>query len=223
MIKAVLFDLGGTLVKTIEVPEIYRRILSLYGVDVSAEEIWEAHTANEEKARYYIEAQLEMGNQYWYDWNRTVLESLGYGERSLFLGKMIFDHWWDYAGLELYPDVMETIGALREKGVLVGILTNGFKYDYSEILEILGLSDFFDLVMGPDSCGCGKPDRRIFQYALDTLGLDPSEVVYVGNDYEKDYIGARDAGMLPLMIDRGQIIQGEATVINSLNEILDHL
>ncbi len=223
MIKAVLFDLGGTLVKTIEIPEIYRRILKQFEVDVTAEEISEAHKANEEKARHYIKAQLETGYQYWYDWNRTVLESLGYGERSEYLGRMISDHWWDYADLELYPDVMETIDALREKGVRVGILTNGFKYDYIEILKMLGLSNFFDIVMGPDSCGYGKPDKRIFQYALDELDLEPNEVIYVGNDYEKDYVGAGEAGMVSLLIDRGQEIDGDASVIQSLIEILDNL
>lgn len=223
MIKAVLFDLGGTLVKTIEIPEIYRRILEKEGVDVSVNQIKQAHDANKEIASTYIVSQLEIGNQYWYDWNKIVIETLGFEERSEYLGKMISDYWWDYADLELYPDAWFTIQELRANNIIVGVITNGFKYDYQVILEKLSLTNVFDIIVGPDSCGYGKPYKEIFLYTLDVLGLEPSDVIFVGNDYLLDYIGAENVGMTPLLVDRGQEIDADISIISSLNQILNYI
>ena len=223
MIKAVLFDIGGTLVKTVEIPEIYRRILETQGVIVSRDQIKEAHEANEDRAGSYIDDQLEMGPQYWYEWNKQVMKSLGFAERSKYLGMIIADYWWEYADLELYPDVMTTIQALRARDIKVGVLTNGFKYDYIAILEKLGLSKTFDVVVGPDSCGYGKPDKRIFMYALDMLGLDPSEVLYIGNDYKYDYLGASNAGLQPLLVGRDREFPDDVPVITRLEQVLDYI
>ncbi|MHA2394969.1 MAG: HAD family hydrolase [Promethearchaeota archaeon] len=223
MIKAVLFDLGGTLIKTIEIPEIYRRILAKYGIDVSVNQIREAHEANEQLSNSFIITQLEIGYKYWYDWNQHVMESLGFGERSEYLGKIIADLWWDYADLELYPDVKTTIQELRKRDIKVGVVTNGFKYDYLVILNKLRLIDFFDIVVGPDSCGYGKPDKQIFLYALDVLGLKPGEVIHVGNEYKYDYVGAENAGITPILIEREQDIDVDVSIISSLNQVLDYV
>jgi len=61
-IKAVLFDLGGTLIKTADIPEIYKRILEKYGVRVSPNQILEAHQNNEKELNVEV-GQIELGNQ----------------------------------------------------------------------------------------------------------------------------------------------------------------
>jgi putative hydrolase of the HAD superfamily len=48
--------------------------------------------------------------------------------------------------------------------------------------------------------GIEKPDRRIFDLALDRLGLDADEVVYVGDSWEIDVVGARNAGISPIYL-----------------------
>lgn len=222
MIKAVLFDLGGTLVKTVDIPEIYRRILENHGVYVHTNQIKEAHEANEGKIDH-IAAQLKIGYKFWYDWNKSIMESLGFGKRSEYLGKKIADLWWGYADLELYSDVETTIQDLRAKDLKVGIVTNGFKYDYLVILEKLDLIDIFDIIVGPDSCGYGKPDKQIFLYTLDLLGLESTEVIYVGNEYKYDYIGAKNAGIIPLLINREQGIHAGISSISSLNQVLNYI
>ncbi|MDH5199529.1 MAG: HAD family hydrolase [Candidatus Bathyarchaeota archaeon] len=219
--KAVLFDLGGTLVKTAEIPEIYRRILEIYGVKVTANQILEAHKANENNVDA-LEGQLKMGKQFWDKWNQTVVESIGIQQNSRFLGERISELWWDYADLTLYPDVEETLIILKSKGIKIGIVTNGFRYDYEQILEKLGLSDQFEVVVGADTCNCGKPDTEIFLYAVDKLGLEPGEVVFVGNEYRYDYLGATRAGLKPLMIDREDKISENVDVIKSLTDILNY-
>lgn len=219
--KAVLFDLGGTLVKTADIPDIFRRILEIYGVKVTANQILEAHKANENNVDA-LEGQLKMGKQFWDKWNQTVVESIGIQQNSRFLGERISELWWDYADLTLYPDVEETLIILKSKGIKIGIVTNGFRYDYEQILEKLGLSDQFEVVVGADTCNCGKPDTEIFLYAVDKLGLEPREVVFVGNEYRYDYLGATRAGLKPLMIDREDKISENVDVIKSLTDILNY-
>jgi len=217
--RAVLFDLGGTLMKTVPIQDIYKSIMELYGIEVSADEILEAHDAHQGNVDP-VEGQLQKGKRFWDEWNQAVLERAGTRENSAFLGEKVTEHWWDHAGLEAYPDVLETLDTLRSMGVKTGIVTNGFRYDYERILEALDLAGYFDVVVGADTCGVAKPDRRIFLHAVDELGVEPGEVVFVGNEYKYDYVGARRAGLKPLLIDREGDAPEDADVIESLSDVL---
>ena len=217
--RAVLFDLGGTLMKTASIQEIYKSILELYGIEVSADEILEAHDEHQDDVDP-VEGQLRMGERFWDEWNRIVLERAGIRENSAFLGEKVTEHWWDHAGLEAYPDVLETLETLRSRGVKTGIVTNGFRYDYERILEALDLAGYFDVVVGADTCGVAKPDRKIFLHAVDELGVEPGEVVFVGNEHKYDYVGAQAAGLKPLLIDREGDAPEDAEVIESLADVV---
>ena len=217
--RAVLFDLGGTLIKTAPIQTIYRSILELYGVEASADEILEAHEAHQASVDP-VEGQPRMGKRFWDEWNRAILERMGIHEDSAFLGEKITEHWWDHAELEAYPDALETLDTLRSEGVKTGIVTNGSRHDYERILEMLDLAGYFDVVVGADACGVAKPDGRIFLHAVDGLGVEPGEVVFVGNDYRYDYVGARGAGLKPLLIDRGGDAPEDADVIESLADVV---
>lgn len=110
--KAVLFDLGGTLIKTAEAPEIHRRILEAYGVKASLDDVKASHEANEKE--FNIDELVEMEQDFWIKWNLRLLERLGIQENREFLAKAIDELWWEYADLEAYPDVMQTLTQLRE-------------------------------------------------------------------------------------------------------------
>ncbi len=70
-----------------------------------------------------------------------------------------------------------------------------------EFLAQEGLTGFFDLVVVSDDVGLKKPDPRIFQLALDHIGLSPGEVVHIG-DMDDDIVGAQAAGITPVLIRR---------------------
>ena len=218
-VKAVLFDLGWTLIKTAEIPEIYKRILETYEVRVSSAEILEAHRGNEKEVDV-VKGQLELGRDFWVAWNLTVLERIGIEQNREFLAKKIDELWWDYADLEVYPDVMETLNQLRAKGVKTGVITNGLKKDYEQILTRLKLANSFDVVVGVDTCNKGKPDKEIFLYALEKLRVRPEEAVFVGDSVKYDYEGARGAGLKPLLIDREGKVTEDVETIRSLTEVL---
>lgn len=220
--KAVLFDLGGTLIRTVDIPEIYRRILEIYGVEVSAEEILEAHKANEKEIDV-VKGQLELGRDFWVKWNMKVLEEVGVKKNREFLAEKIDELWWEHADLEVYPDVMKTLTQLKAKGVRIGVVTNGLERDFQRILEKLKLKNWFDVVVCVDTCNRGKPDREIFLYALDKLRVGPKEALFIGNSIKYDYEGAKRAGLKPLIIDREGKAPANVDKISSLTEVLSFL
>ena len=222
LVKAVLFDLGGTLIKTADVPEIYKRILETYGVKASPEEILKAHRTNE-KEFDVVKGQLEVGKDFWIKWNLKVLEKIGVLQDRKFLAEKIDELWWEHADLEVYPDVMGTLTQLKAKGVKTGVVTNGLETDFQKILGKLKLANYFDVLVGVDTCNAGKPNRKIFLYALDKLRVRPKEALYIGDSVKYDYEGAKRAGLKPLIIDREGKAPANVDTIRSLTEVLSFL
>ena len=220
-VKAVLFDLGGTLVKLEDAPVVFKRILSAYGAEVSLEKIAEVHKRQNEDLD---NDQLAlMGKAYWVQWNRRLLYSVGIDKNVDFLAEKIDETWLDYAGLQLYPETFPVLTTLKESHVKIGIVTNGLERDYQRILKDLNLNGFFDVVVGLDSCKKAKPNEEIFHYALDRLGVNAGETIFVGDSVSYDYEGARRAGLKPLLIDRENCASLEYTAISNLTEVLGYL
>lgn len=220
-IKAVLFDLGGTLIKTAAIPEIFKSILQTHGVNVPIEEIREAHRGVEESE--VVEGMLEGGQDFWIGWNLKVLERVGLQADRDFLAKKIDELWWKYADLEIYPDVIGTLTQLKAKGVKTGVITNGLKRDYEKILDKLRLTNFFDVVVGIDTLNKAKPDKEIFLHTVNLLGVHPEQAVFIGDSVKYDYEGARHAGLKPLLIDREGKASESVETIRSLSEVLLHV
>jgi putative hydrolase of the HAD superfamily len=218
-LKAVLFDLGLTLIHTASFPEIYRRILARFGVTASVDDIVQAQNATEgevDTATYDENRRKE----FWINYNVSLLEKLGIEEKRVFLAAQIDELWWECSHVQVYPDVEPTLSQLRAKGLKLGLVSNGFKQDLKHILGKLGLEKWFDVVVCIESCNCAKPDKEIFLYALDKLGVEPHEAVFVGDSVVHDYEGALNVGIKPLLIDREGKIQGSYDKIASLTELL---
>lgn len=221
-VKAVLFDLGGTLIKTAEVPEIYKRILKRFGVNVTSGEILKAHRANEEEFDI-AKGQLEFGQDFWIKWNLRVLERIGITENIEYLAQKVDELWWDHADLEVYSDVFPMLAQLRTNGVKLGLVTNGLKRDFEYLLKRMELADCFDVVVGMDTCDKAKPDKEIFLFALNKLGIHPEQALFVGDSVKNDYKGAEGAGMKPLIIDREGKAPSNVDKIESLTALLSLL
>ena len=221
-VKAVLFDLGGTLIKTAEVPEIYKRIIKRFGVNVTSDEILKAHRANEEEFDI-AKGQLEFGQDFWIKWNLRVLERIGITENIEYLAQKVDELWWDHADLEVYSDVFPMLAQLRTNGVKLGLVTNGLKRDFEYLLKRMELADCFDVVVGMDTCDKAKPDKEIFLFALNKLGIHPEQALFVGDSVKNDYKGAEGAGMKPLIIDREGKAPSNVDKIESLTALLSLL
>jgi len=221
-LKAVLFDLGGTLIQTPSISEIMKQMLEAKGILRPIEEI--------EKA--WEEADTNMGGyknlpvlreEFWIKWNSKILETLGVHKNQKTLATYIFEFWWDYANARLYPEVMKVLQRLRKRGLKLGIVTNGLKIDIDKLLPQVRLTNTFDIVVVIDSVGKMKPDKDIFLHALKKLDVKPHEALFIGNQIEEDYNGPRNAGMKALLIDRENKSEENVHKIRSLEEIFEKL
>ncbi len=86
------------------------------------------------------------------------------------------------------------LDSLRESGILTGLITNGRHEVQSEKLKMLELTDKFDKVIISGDTPYGKPDKEIFLMMADGLGIDISEMMYVGDHPKLDVDGSRRAG-----------------------------
>jgi putative hydrolase of the HAD superfamily len=111
---------------------------------------------------------------------------------------------------------------LKEAGVRIGVISNTEDGRVSESLSLAGLASHFEFVIDSHLVGCSKPDPAIFHFALDQLGLEPKTVTYVGDSYGYDVMGARSAGLHPILLDRVDAYGSEAglTRIRSLGDLI---
>ncbi len=230
MIRAVLFDLGDTLITARDTEETFQIILREKGVDVSLEDIRKAHAAATET---FVKEHKDMRppdardfNEIYAKWNDAVVRELGLKKKGL--GKYINQRWFQVVGLQAYDDSAPVLGRLSAMGLRIGIVTNGYREEIDEIFSIIGgpmKSRMFDVIVGRDTAGASKPDPRPFLHAAGTLGLRPDEVMHVGDRYDKDYIGAQGAGMVPVLILRGRKVPAgvpdDVTTIQTLDELVN--
>jgi putative hydrolase of the HAD superfamily len=101
----------------------------------------------------------------------------------------------------LYEDVIPTVRSLKEKGYILGLVTN-LREDINIYIRRLGLEPYLQFAVTSEQIGFPKPDPRIFRAALEKAGVEAKEAVFVGDQYLIDVVGARSAGIQPILIDR---------------------
>lgn len=105
------------------------------------------------------------------------------------------------AVLELSPGALELMIALRERGCKLGIVTNGFAATHHEKIDLLGLRPYIDGLFLADEMHMVKPDPEIFRHVCRTLGSEPARTAMVGDRFDRDVIGAGEAGLFTVLID----------------------
>lgn len=103
--------------------------------------------------------------------------------------------------MQLDPDAVACLEALREKGLPLGLITNSvWRRPLIEAdLEQLGIRDFFDSVTISSEVGYRKPHPSIFKSALEALNVEPETAVFVGDDPRADVGGAMGVGMKTIL------------------------
>ncbi|KYK37489.1 MAG: hypothetical protein AYK18_09735 [Theionarchaea archaeon DG-70] len=217
-VKAVLFDLGGTLIKTAEIPHVMKRILEDCGINRSLEDVSIAWKKVDKGLNFRDLTGLL--DEFWVQWNVRILRNLQVNSGTRRLAEFIITRWWDYSDVTLFPDAQKILPLLKEKGLKIGVVTNGLQSDVDEILPKVGLQDFFDVVVVIDTLRKMKPDVEVFHYALQRLETAASEAVFVGDELEADYKGARGAGLTVYLIDRdGKVHDEGVNRISSLEDL----
>lgn len=101
----------------------------------------------------------------------------------------------------LFPDVIPTLRSLKEEGYGLGVISN-FDPSLTVLLDDLGAADYLDHMFISSLVGFEKPDRRIFEVAIEATDLSPEVLVMVGDDPVMDVQPAQTVGMKGILLDR---------------------
>lgn len=215
-IAAIVFDVNGTLIE-IETDEgadeIFRAIghvLTYQGIDLRRGDVRALYARTLSKQRRSSPEEYPefdsvaiwrtIVEEYATDFTRS-LPAAKLAELPLFLAEM-------YRGisrrrLRLYPYVRAVLDVLRTHYPLAVVTDAQSGYARAELHQV-GLLDYFDPVVVSGDHGHRKPERRLFDLALDDLGVAPADTLFVGNDMHRDIHGAQEAGMRTVMFDSDQ-------------------
>ena len=137
----------------------------------------------------------------------------------------------DSFGKSITADVIigafEVLAAIRKEGYKIGMIANGDSTGARNIVNSTGLQDYFDAIIISEEVGIEKPDKQVFQVALDKLGVEAENAVMVGNRIDADIVGANRIGMKSVWFrwnDRYEEIIGSEYerpdfIIKSLSEL----
>lgn len=207
--KAVLVDVGGTLIEAVpSPPEVYAATLSRYGPEVSAGEVapvfsqvWQEMTQEHPLGldRYHLWKGGE--REWWGAFLRRVLDRLHHPAPWEQVLDELFATFARPEQWRVFPEALPVLARLREKGVKVGAVSN-WDSRLPRLLQGLGLAPFLDVVVVSALEGVEKPNPEIFHRALQRLGVSAAEATHWGDSPLDDYRGAQACGIFPVLIDR---------------------
>jgi len=223
--QAIFFDAWHTLF-TVRAQRLerFRQVLGNLGLHPSHEELASAMSVAESQLRAQDrpwidtrEAEKELFREY-YRLLLTALKVPAVEELAERLDKEYSYVPWTV----LYPDTRPVLEALKERGYKLGLISNAYP-SLLDALDHLDITCYFDQLTISAFVGVEKPDPRIYQVALQEMGVAPEAALFV-DDQVENVTAATKLGMTALLIDRsdGQTPE-DCTRIRSLTEILDLL
>ena len=126
---------------------------------------------------------------------------------------------------KLYPDTILVLASLKDMNLKLGLVSNASSHTViTVIIERLNIARFFDAVVTSAQLRVRKPKPEIYNKALESLGVDRSEAVMVGDTVKGDVGGAKSLGMKAILIKRAESKKEEGpdpdAVVESLAEVL---
>ncbi len=158
--------------------EELKQDLALYGPWKDNRKFWENHARRHLKALGSVDGRLEA--------------------LALRVTERMRD---EYESIDcVNPGVPPVLQALRMAGLKLAIVSNRSQ-PYDDLVEELDLTRYFDFILAAGEIGAYKPDPAVFLHAAERAGLSVDQAVYVGDNYFADVVGARAAGMQPVLYD----------------------
>jgi HAD superfamily hydrolase (TIGR01662 family) len=218
---AVFFDVDFTLIRPGPrfLGEGYAGTCARHGVDV-VPELFEVAVAGAASVLDSAE-QLYHADLFVNYTSRIIRLMGGRGAGVELAAREIYDDWAQHHHFEMYDDVPEALTTLRARGLKLGMISNSHRCltSFQSHFEIEGL---MSVAVSSAEFGVMKPDPRIFQEALERMDVTASRAVMVGDSLAHDVMGARQAGMRAVLLDRGASAptdHPDLTVIRTLREL----
>jgi putative hydrolase of the HAD superfamily len=214
MIRAVTFDVGGTLIEPWpSVGHVYAEVAAQHGwaglsIEALNREFGKAW-ANLGVFRYTKAEWLGLVNA---TFQGVIAEPAG---PALFAE--LYEQFATPESWHVFKDVLPTLRVLSQLGLKLGIISN-WDRRLGPLLGHLGLREFFDAVIISCYAGETKPSKVIYQKAVKRLRVPPEAILHVGDSLEADVEGARNAGLQSLWLRRGKSTVGRDE-LSSLRQV----
>jgi HAD superfamily hydrolase (TIGR01549 family) len=228
-IKAVLFDLDGTLRHYLpSAGEVFVEHVRSIGFPVS-EEDW---VRAEHWVHYYFAHSPEVqedhktfqdnSNGFWVNFtNRRLLACGLHQAQADEIASRVSTYMGEFYKPQIHvpEDAHTLLNFLQESGYMLGMVSNRDK-PYRDEMQEMKLDCYFQFFLAAGEVNSFKPDPFIFEHALELAGTSASETMYVGDNYFADILGSRRAGLKPVLYDPISLFpNADCAVIKSFAEI----
>jgi len=228
-IKAIFFDLDGTLRHSVPSGgEVFTDYVVTLGLQVNEEARlrairWEhLYWASSVDLRDDLLAHSSETENFWINYSRRRLTALGASPQwSEQFAPKVSKHMGEfYKPDSIVPDdVRRALPQLKETGYILGVISNRDK-PFQDLLRDHGIGEFFEFSLAAGEVNSFKPDPEVFEHGLRRVNLLPNEVIYVGDNYYADVVGARRAGLQPVLYDPLNVFPDvDCATIKSFDEL----
>ena len=202
-LRAVFFDFGDTLVSLSPAKEeLFVEAARSVGLALSLAAVKRAYQIVDFHHKY-SSVHLKDRAGFYRSYNQQLCEAMGISSHFNELQPELVAHFRDNKRWQSLEDVPQILSRIQQSGIPLGLIAN-WNRDLPGLAEQLGVRQFFATIVSSQEAGVEKPDPAIFERALGDLALsvENETVLYVGNEYSADVLGARGAGLTPVLIDR---------------------
>ncbi len=228
-IKAVLFDLDGTLRHHLpsggEVFVEYARSLGLHITEedkIRAVHWDHFYFASSPEIRADSDTYKDDRAGFWINFARRHLVALGiHPTQAKALAPKVSAYMEEFHKPEVHvpQDAYPLLTFLKEAGYILGMISNREKPFQEELIK-LKLDSCFKFSLAGGEVNSYKPDRVIFERALELAGTSAQETMYVGDNYFADIVGSQRAGLTPVLYDPTSLFpDADCAIIKSFAEL----
>ncbi len=229
MIKAIFFDLDGTLRHSVPAGgDVFTDYVLTLGCSITNDDRlrairWEhLYWANSVDLRDDLLAHSGETENFWIEYSRRRLAALGLAPdlASEYAPKVSAHMGTEYRPESIIPaEVRKALPELKEAGYILAVLSNRDK-PFVELLQTHNIGEYFDFAVAAGEVNTYKPDPGLFEHALKLANVAAPEAIYVGDNYYADVIGARRAGLTPILVDpRGVFPEADCITIKTFEEL----
>ena len=202
MPEAVIFDFYGTLAHWADSAASYTTVFSSFGYE-PAPSVLDGYFSRYDGVDHAEHSVSEDAYEGWVRWRLGEL-STACGVRDEHRDAVVDAlRDLDRNPMLAYPEAAATLRSLRESGIAIGVCSN-WGWELEAYLEQIGLLDLVDAAVTSARAGSRKPHPGIYARSTQALGVDPAQVLFVGDSWEPDVRGPRRLGMTAVHVWRAE-------------------